>query len=122
MRDGARFFRALWNADIPKICLENPIQHKYARELIGVPYSQIIQPHEHGHAETKKTCLWLKGLPLLKPTNIIAPDFDKWPPGKGNGYNPRVHYESPGPNRSVNRSRTLPGIAQAMASAWGPLL
>ena len=93
--------------------------HIHARELIREPYAQIIQPFEHGHAETKATCLWLKNLPKLKPTKFIPPDFVKYPKGKGSGYEPRVHHASPGPSRWMERSRTLPGIAKAMAEAWG---
>lgn len=72
-------------------------------------YSQVIHPWQHGHGETKATCLWLKGLPLLVPSNIVA------------GRNPRVHRASPGPERWKERSRTLPGIAKAMSIQWGKL-
>lgn len=71
--------------------------------------TQTIQPFDHGHGETKQTGLWLRGLPLLKPTHIVT------------GRTPRVHFASPGPNRWKERSRTLPGIAQAMAAQWGNL-
>jgi hypothetical protein len=92
---------------IPFVAMENPIQHKYARERIRKP-DQIIQPWMFGHGETKATCLWLKNLPKLEPTNIVE------------GRTPRVHHASPGPDRWKERSRTLPGIAQAMASQWIP--
>lgn len=98
------FVRALWCADIPKIALENPIGVLSA--AIGKP-TQIIQPWQFGHGETKATCLWLKGLPPLVPTRIVA------------GRTPRVHHESPGPERWKRRSRTLQGIADAMAEQWG---
>lgn len=101
-------FRRLMDWGIPKTCGENPIPHKYARAIMG-DYTQTIQPYEHGHGETKRTCLWLRGLPLLKPSNLVA------------GRIPRVHYMSPGPNRWKERSRTLPGIAEAMAQQWGNL-
>ena len=91
---------------INKICMENPIPHKYARAWIG-KYSQIIQPWQFGHPETKATCLWLKNLPKLQPTNIV------------NGREARVHKEPPGPDRWKNRSRTYKGIAEAMAEQWG---
>lgn len=98
------FFYKLWNAPIDKICLENPIPHKYT----SVPkYSQIIQPWQFGHGETKATCLWLKNLPKLQPTNIVE------------GRKARIHLEPPSPDRWKNRSRTYPGIAQAMAEQWG---
>lgn len=107
MLEAARFFRALLDAPIPRICLENPIMHWQARQPIGWKYSQIIQPWQFGHGETKATCLWLKGLPKLQPTQIVE------------GRRPRVHYASPGPDRWKERSRTLPGIAEAMAEQWG---
>lgn len=103
------FFNKLANANIPRICIENPIPHKYAREKIG-KYTQIIQPWQFGHGETKATCLWLKNLPNLTPTLIVSERH------------PRCHLEPPGPNRWKNRSRTYTGIAEAMASQWGPLL
>lgn len=65
MEMGAIFFRSLLYQNCDKIAIENPIIHKYAKEIIGVDYSQIIQPWHHGHGETKATCLWLKGLPIL---------------------------------------------------------
>ena len=101
-----RFFNRLARAPIPRIALENPIPHKFARRGIG-KYAQIIQPWMFGHGETKATCLWLKGLPPLVPTNIVA------------GREARVHKMPPGPDRWKERSRTLPGIAAAMAEQWG---
>lgn len=106
MRDGCDFFSLFLNHPCPRIAIENPIQHKHAREIIGVPYTQTIQPYEYGHPETKRTCLWLKGLPKLVPTDVVE------------GRAPRVHYESPGPDRWMRRSRTLPGLAKAFASQW----
>lgn len=108
MEDAALFFKALLEAEIPHICVENPIIHKYAAEIIGRRQNQIIQPWQYGHGETKAICLWLKNLPQLKPTNVV------------DGRAPRVHYESPSPNRWKNRSRFYTGIAQAMASQWTP--
>jgi hypothetical protein len=107
MQKAADFFKELLDAPIDKIAVENPIMHKYGREIIGRPCNQIIQPWQFGHGETKATCLWLKGLPELKPTNIVS------------GRNPRVHFASPSPDRWKERSRTLPGIAYAMAEQWG---
>lgn len=106
MRESAAFFNLLQNCDIPRICVENPIPHHYARDIIG-KYTQIIQPWQFGHGETKATCLWLKGLSKLVPTDIVE------------GRTPRVHYASPGPDRWKVRSRTLTGIAAAMADQWG---
>lgn len=100
------FFNKLLNAPIPKIAVENPIQHKYAREFIR-KYDQIIQPWWFGEGETKATCLWLVGLPPLMATLIHT------------GREGRVWKEPPGPNRQANRSRTYKGIAEAMALQWG---
>lgn len=103
-KEAIDFFMALVNAPIPKICVENPIS------IMSTVYrkpDQIIQPWMFGHGETKATCLWLKGLPKLHPTEIVE------------GRQPRVHYESPGKDRWKNRSRTLTGIAEAMATQWG---
>ncbi len=100
------FVRQLLSYDIPRIAIENPIG--VLSTHIRKP-NQIIQPWQFGHGETKATCLWLKNLPPLTPTNIVE------------GRKPRVHYESPGPDRWKNRSRTLPGIAAAMADQWGTL-
>lgn len=107
MEEGAEFFSRLLIATIPKIAIENPIMHKHARELIGRKYDQIIQPWHHGHGETKATCLWLNNLPPLVPSNIV------------DGRTPRVHFASPKPDRWKERSRTLTGIAKAMAEQWG---
>lgn len=110
MENDAYTFRDILNyPGIPQIAAENPIPHKYARAIMG-GYSQLIQPWQFGHGETKATCLWLKNLPKLVPTQIVS------------GREPRVHHESPGPNRWKNRSRTYQGIADAMASQWGNLL
>ena len=106
MAEGAALFRALHNADIPRVAGENPIPHRYALALMG-PYQQIIQPFQFGHPETKATCLWLRNLPPLVPTKEVE------------GRHGRVHREPPGPDRWKNRSRTLAGIADAMAEQWG---
>jgi len=98
------FVERLLNARIKKICLENPISIISSR--IRKP-DQIIQPWQFGHGETKATCLWLKNLPKLIPTSIV------------DGRLARVHKESPGPDRWKNRSRTIQGIATAMAEQWG---
>lgn len=109
MEEGAYFFKEILNAPIKRICIENPIMHRYAKMLINKEYSQIIQPWQFGHGETKATCLWLKNLPILKTTNIV------------DGRNPRVHFASPSKERWKERSRTLQGIANAMADQWGNL-
>jgi hypothetical protein len=104
--DALEFVRRLLAAPVPRIALENPIGIISSR--IKKP-NQIIQPWQFGHGETKATCLWLKNLPTLQPTNIVE------------GRTPRVHHASPEPNRWKERSRTLLGIAEAMASQWGSL-
>ena len=98
------FVRMLLDAPIPRIALENPIS--IISSCIRKP-DQIIQPWQFGHGETKATCLWLKGLPALKPTEIVS------------GREARVHRMAPGPDRWKERSRTYQGIANAMASQWG---
>jgi len=100
------FVRKLMDADIPRIAIENPIS--IISSLIRKP-DQIIQPWQFGHGETKATCLWLKNLPKLEPTNIVI------------GREHRVHRMPPGPDRWKKRSITYPGIAKAMAEQWGYL-
>lgn len=98
------FVRALLNANVERIALENPVSIISSR--IRKP-DQIIQPWQFGHGEIKATCLWLKNLPKLVPTNIV------------DGRKPRVHYMAPSPDRWKERSRTLQGVADAMADQWG---
>lgn len=107
MNKAAGFFKALLDAPIPRICIENPVMHGYGREALGWKYEQIIQPWQFGHGEIKATCVWLKGLPKLVPTKVVE------------GRTPRVHHASPGVDRWKERSRTLQGIADAMAEQWG---
>lgn len=107
MEDSAAFFASLLTAPIPHVAVENPVMHSYARELIGENATQYIQPWQFGHGEIKRTGLWLRNLPPLVPTHIV------------DGRTPRVHHASPGPDRWKERSRTLPGIAEAMAEQWG---
>lgn len=97
------FVDFLMHAPIDKICIENPIGIISSR--IRKP-DQIVQPWQFGHGETKATCLWLKNLPLLVATNVVS------------GRSARVHREPPSTDRWKNRSRTLPGIAKAMAQQW----
>lgn len=102
--DALDFVRALMAAPIERICIENPISIISSR--IGKP-DQIIQPWQFGHGETKATCLWLKNLPPLKPTNIVE------------GREGRVWKMAPSETRWKDRSRTFSGIAKAMAEQWG---
>lgn len=117
MREGALFFKRLLNANIPKICIENPIMHKYAKEIIGENFTHSVQPYEFGHLEQKRTCLWLKGLDELKQTDnvkeamMLLPDKERQ----------RLHYLPPSKDRWKLRSTTYKGIAEAMAKQWGNL-
>lgn len=106
MREGAGFFKKILNSDIPKIAVENPIMHKYAVEIVGRRQDQVIQPWQYGHGETKATCLWLKNLPLLEPTDIV------------DGREQRLHRLPPSEDRWKLRSKTYSGIAKAMAEQW----
>ena len=103
---GVSFFMALWrrSAHIPRVAIEQPVS--ILSSLFRKP-DQIIQPWQFGHGETKATCLWIRGLPLLTPTQIV------------DGREARVHKMAPGPNRSRDRSATYAGIAEAMAQQWG---
>jgi hypothetical protein len=103
-QDALAFVRKLFDAPINRIALENPVSVISSR--IRKP-DQIIQPWQFGHGETKATCLWLKGLPKLTPTNVVS--------GREN----RVWKMPPSSNRWKERSRTYPGIAEAMAKQWG---
>lgn len=116
MKDGAEFFKELLTAPIPLIAVENPIPHKYAVEIIGRKYDQIIQPWMFGHPESKATCLWLKGLPKLIPTNILTKPKDaKWENQTPSGQNKL----GPSASRWMERSKTYTGIADAMSEQWG---
>ncbi len=112
LRQDDIFFNTLWNCDIPKICLENPIPHKYS----SVPkYSQIVQPWMFGHPESKGTCLWLRGLPKLKETNNVKKEMLLLPKNQQQ----RLHYLPPSEDRAKIRSKTFSGLAEAMAQQWG---
>lgn len=102
--DALDFVRFLMAAPIYKICIENPIS--VISTKIRKP-SQIIQPWQHGHGETKSTCLWLKNLSPLTPTNVVE------------GREAKIHKMAPGPDRWKKRSITFEGIANAMAAQWG---
>lgn len=110
--EGAKLFSDLWNCDIPRRCLENPVMHKHAKARIEnyEEFTQSVQPWQFGHGEVKRTCFWLKNLPPLTPTNVV------------DGRHARVHLATPGPDRWKERSKFFSGIAEAMAAQWGPLL
>ncbi len=106
-KEAIEFFMKLVNADIKYIAAENPIS------IMSTKYrkpDQIIQPWQFGHGETKSTCLWLKNLPKLRPTNIVS------------GREQRIWKLPPGENRWRERSRTFTGIAEAMANQWTEFL
>lgn len=118
MEAGAAFFRALLEAPIPRIAVENPVMHRYARELVGSVATQTIQPWEFGHPESKRTGLWLRGLPPLLPTAILTkPTSGHWDNQTPSGQN-RL---GPSEHRWAERSKTYQGIADAMAQQWGTL-
>lgn len=115
MIQGANFFNILQYANVDKVCIENPVPHGYARELIG-DYTQTIQPFQFGEPESKRTCLWLRGLPPLVPTNILPkPECGYWSNQTPSGQNKL----GPSVKRAQDRGRTYWGIARAMAEQWG---
>lgn len=110
-KEALEFVRKLLNAPIEKIALENPVG--VISTKIRKP-DQIIQPYQFGHMEQKKTCLWLKGLPKLIPTNNVYEEMMRLPKNKRE----RLHYLPPSPDRWKLRSITYKGIAEAMANQW----
>jgi hypothetical protein len=115
MRLAALFFRELLNAPIGRIAVENPIMLAEARKIVGRGYDQMIQPWDFGRPESKRTCLWLKGLPKLQETLNVREQAMRLPPRLRD----KVHYARPGPDRWKERSRTFPEIAEAFADQWG---
>ena len=102
------FFMAFYNADCEKICIENPTPSR----VYELPkYTQVIQPWMFGHPVQKRTCLWLKGLEPLKPTEIVEERQSSKVPGNW--------FNKGGKERQQNRAKTFPGIAKAMADQWG---
>lgn len=108
------FFMKLWNCNIPKICIENPVGCMSTE--FRKP-DQIIQPFWFGHKESKKTCLWLKNLPLLVPTNIVEEE-PRMVMKSGKSLPTWFTNTKHGPDRQDIRNRTFPGIAEAMADQW----
>lgn len=114
-QQGVDFFMQFVAADCERIAIENPIG------IMSTQYrkpDQIIQPYQFGHAERKSTCLWLKGLPLLKPTKVVEPELHICSNGV---IDSKWHYNTyglPKKERSKIRSKTFPGIARAMAEQW----
>lgn len=132
-REGIDFFAQFLNADCKKIAIENPIGiisgeyiPKWFPDLaekynLPVKQSQIIQPYEYGHNAKKATCLWLKGLPLLKPTNIVEPDLVSYicKSGKKVTFSRHMVQGFENGERAKSRSKTFEGVAKAMADQWG---
>jgi len=120
LEEGAALFSDCWNAPIERICVENPIMHRYARERIRNfrPAAQTVQPWWFGDRAFKGTSLYLRGLPPLTPTARLIPpkpgteEHRQWS---------AIHRAPPGPDRWAFRSKTFPGLADAMASQWGDL-
>lgn len=115
-QEAIEFFMLFTNLDCPKVAIENPvgIMSTYFRKP-----DQIINPYQFGHPTRKKTCLWLKGLPKLVPTNVVEPVIIRFANGKTDS---DWHYNTlhlPPEERSKMRSKTFPGIAKAMAEQWG---
>jgi hypothetical protein len=109
MHLGAKYFKALWNAPIKKKCGELPVIHKHAARQIGIKWTQTIQPWQFGNPESKRTCLWLEGLPPLRHTKIVPKEDRK----------DSTHRMAPGPERAILRAETFNEIADAMADQWG---
>ncbi len=115
---GAALFSACWNAPIPRIAVENPVMHKYAKALIQnyEKPAQTVQPWWFGDPAFKATSFYLRGLSPLRATNRLSP------PAKGTDAHRKwsvVHRAYPGPERWKIRSKTFPGVASAMAAQWG---
>lgn len=123
--EGADLFSTLWNAPVPRVACENPVMHRHAKERIANfrPATQSVQPWQYGEWETKRTCLWLRGLPPLEPIYPTLADA-RAAMGLADDAMPiaRVHRMAPGDDRAKERSRFFPGIARAMAMQWGGLL
>src|SRR5690606_33488729 len=118
LEEGAALFSACWNAPVERVAVENPVMHRHAKALIENfrPAAQTVQPWWFGDPAFKATGLYLRGLPKLKPTRKLTPP----PPGTAEHRAwSHVHRAAPGPDRWKERSRTFPGIADAMALQWG---
>jgi hypothetical protein len=115
---GKEFFLQFFNADCELIAIENPVPSS----IFQLPkYTQIIQPWQFGHPYTKRTCLWLRGLPPLRPTNIVQPECNWVSGGSKKSDGTRRKTKSTGFRDGKTRSKTFPGIAEAMANQWGSL-
>lgn len=121
--EGAALFSELWNAPIERIAIENPVMHEHAKMRIRNygGFAQSVQPYHFGHRETKRTCLWLRGLPpLIHTTPELEREYLSLTKDERKAW-ARVHNTSPGPTRWAERSKFFDGIANAMADQWGEL-
>ena len=114
--DALDFVRLLMGATIPKIAVENPVSVISSRIR---PPDQIVNPYQFGEDASKKTCLWLKGLPPLRPTEFVEPRMIDGKPRWGNQCDSGQNKLAPSADRWKNRSRTYKGLAKAMAEQWG---
>jgi len=147
MRQGANFFTRLLGSNVRRICIENPVMHGPGAKMVGRDYAQTIQPYQFGEDASKRTCLWLKNLPPLRPTKYCEPRMVCDACGKGYAYEaafskgcPHCGAEAgrakprwanqcasgqnklgPSDHRQADRARTYQGIAEAMAEQWGSL-
>jgi hypothetical protein len=113
MVEAASLFRAFLDAPVPKIAVENPLMHGHAMREVGRRHTQMVQPWQFGEDASKRTCLWLRGLPRLQPTQyLVRRRYSNQTPSGQNKL-------GPSPQRASLRSRTYPGIAEAMADQWG---
>jgi len=108
------FVEAIWDADCPRIAIENPVGVLSTKSKLGKPF--YIQPYWFGEKQRKKTGLWLKGLPKLVPTDMV--DISKVSEKELN----KLYYLAPSPTRALERSKTFHGVANAMAQQWGGLV
>ena len=108
MREAGEFFARCLAANADRVAVENPVMHRYGRDACGIGRPDCTyQPWQHGHGEVKRSCLWLRGLPPLMPSDVVE------------GRRARSYLMSPSATRGLERSRTLPGVAAAMADQWG---
>jgi hypothetical protein len=109
VQEGAAFFLECLHANAPRVAVENPVMHKYARKMVGRGPDFTVQPFQFGDNEKKRTCFWTRGLPALRPTSSLD----------GSTAAQSVHKAPPGPDRWKDRSRTFHGIAEALAEQYG---
>ena len=113
--EAKKFFMQFYNADCPRIAIENPTPMK----IIGLPqYNQVIQPYQFGHPYSKRTCLWLKGLPPLIPTEIIENHEPYVNGGFKDAHGNYMRFRGRKERDAKTRAKTFPGIARAMAEQW----